>query len=255
MRHGKKTKEKVEKFFKKELKIGEDLSIDRAHRMANGKKPRPIVIKLVASSCKTKIFGHVKNLAGKTQFSVSEQFPQEIQQRRNDLWPKYKEAKKDKKNDVKWNLDKLIINGQVHSSKEEKFQIDFNAEIDDINIVHTENQTIEGSTFIGHVAEVTNQSQIPNVMAALLQDKAHASASHHFYAYRIGRSGSANIKEGHRDDQEHGAGLALKKWLREQGKTDVMVIVSRWFGGKHIGPSRFDIFRRIAAEACEKLST
>ena len=39
-----KTKEKVEKFFKKELKIGEDLSIDRAHRMANARSPGQLLL-------------------------------------------------------------------------------------------------------------------------------------------------------------------------------------------------------------------
>ncbi|SON54117.1 hypothetical protein HDIA_0576 [Hartmannibacter diazotrophicus] len=41
------------------------------------------------------------------------------------------------------------------------------------------------------------------------------------------------------DDGESGAGMIILKMLEREGLTDHIVVVTRWFGGKHLGGDRF----------------
>ena len=61
------------------------------------------------------------------------------------------------------------------------------------------------------------------------------------------------MKEGCNDDGEYGAGTRLLKMLREAEADNVIVITTRWFGGKHSGPKRFEIIEKCASEALKTL--
>jgi putative IMPACT (imprinted ancient) family translation regulator len=41
------------------------------------------------------------------------------------------------------------------------------------------------------------------------------------------------------DDGEAGAGLVILRVLEQEGVTGEIVVVTRWFGGKHLGGDRF----------------
>ena len=41
------------------------------------------------------------------------------------------------------------------------------------------------------------------------------------------------------DDGEAGAGMVIVRMLEREGLKDHVVIVTRWFGGKHLGDDRF----------------
>ena len=122
------TKQKVVTFMKDVLKMPnvDEREIDRAHRSGdkNTVGPRPIVAKFVTSSVKESVFKYVKNLRGKPNLSVQEQFPPEVQERRKRLWPLYKESEKDPANNVKWLIDKLIVNGKVHTARDDDQDVD-----------------------------------------------------------------------------------------------------------------------------------
>jgi regulator of replication initiation timing len=250
------TKAKVVAFLKNKMKIpdADQLPIDRAHRMGpKGNKPRPIVVKFLVSSEKDRVFGYVKNLKGLSQYSVQQQFPAEVNERRKRLWPKYKAAR-DAKENPKWALDKLIINGRRICANDDNIQFDPTEDCKkEVAIVHTEHQTIEGSTFIGHAATIKSNTDIPAVLASLLQDRSIAQATHNAYAYRIGRLGSNNMKEGIKDDGEHGAGMVILKKLQESNVTNTIVVVSRFYGGKHMGARRFDCFKNCTDDVLKLL--
>jgi putative IMPACT (imprinted ancient) family translation regulator len=161
----------------------------------------------------------------------------------------YKDAK-DSGANPKWAVDKLIINGRRISATDDNPQIDPSEDCNSkIEIKHTEHKIVDGSTFIGHVATVKNSTDIPGVLATLLKDRSIAQATHNAYAYRIGRIGSNNLKEVVRDDGEHGAGTTILKALQLNNVSNTIVVVSRFYGGKHMGPKRFDCFRDCANEA------
>ena len=249
------TKSTVTTFMKDVLAIPEDelkdIEIDRAHRLGTKQndKPRPIVAKFCKSSHKDAIFKHVKNLKGKNEYSVNEQLPPEIQECRKRLWPKYKEAKRDTNvKEVKWNLDKLIIDKRVIRATDDKTDLILTDEFTDVDIVHTQPVQHEGSSFIAHAAAINNAEDVSKVLTNLTADLMFAKATHTFYAYRIGRT--ANTKEKCKDDGDHGAGTTI---LSNKNRRNVIVVVSRWTNGKHIGPIRFNLINKCIDDALDLL--
>ena len=249
------TKREVRKFLKDKMKMpateADSLAIDRVHRSgAKGKRPRPIVARFLNSESKSKVFQYVRNLHSQKDLGVQDQFPPEIAERRKRLLPLHKEAKNAKKN-VRWAVDKLIIDGKVHSAPDDNFTITLSELQFDAEIVHTVHVQVDGSTFIGHAANIENKDDIPEVLGKLHLDRSLTSATHNAYAYRILR-GSTTI-EGSKDDQEHGAGTALLEQLRKQEKVNVLTVVSRWSGTKLMGPKRFQVYKDCAKSATELL--
>ena len=255
------TEAKVVDFMKKELKIpdADGSMIDRAHRMGpkNFDKPRNIAVKLSSSKAKNNIFKNVKNLAGKKHLSVQDQLPQEVQERRNRLWPRFKEAKERAKQDksikVRWSLDKLHVNGKVYSASDDIQCFDPDLTNTNTHIAHSSQLSEQGSTFQSHAAYLKQGDSVAGVLASLYSNRSIAKAEHNMYAYRLKEGDS--VKESCSDDGEHGAGNRLLRLLREHNETDIVLICTRWFGGVHIGPKRFEHMTNSANEALQKLKS
>ena len=254
------TEKKVVQFMKDQLKIDDanEAMLDRAHRIGKKipEKHRNIVVKFASSHDKSQIFKNIKNLAEKKQYSIQEQYPQEVQERRKRLWPLFKEAKERAKHDrthkVSWSVDKLNINGRMYTAKDDIQCISPSEQCEqNVHIEHSKKQSEEGSVFQGHAASLSQDIPVAAVLAELYADSSIAKAQHNMYAYRnkIGNE----IKEACSDDGEHGAGNRLLQLLREAHLTDVVVICTRWFGGVHIGPQRFQYITDCAKEALLKI--
>lgn len=242
------TGETLKNFLKKEMKIPDvaNLAFDRVHRMGPpGHQNRSIIAKMNPSSGKGKILANGRNLKGK-QFRVFEQFPPEVQERRKRLMPLFKESKENPRvKKVSWSVDKLIVDGRVHSHKDAPLNIEpQHAEVM-MEINHGEHLNEGGSTFQAHCIEISKTDEVPVVMANLMQNKALANATHNMFAYRI-RSGLYS-REGIHDDGEHGGARKIMEVLTKNDIVNQMVIVTRWYGGAHIGRKRFE-----AIETCTK---
>ena len=248
------TKTKLKAFIKNNLKINDENSvqIDRAHQTgAPGKGPRPIVAKLQDQQSRDTVFSNIKNLGRGSPYKVQQQLPTEVVEIRSKLWSKFVAAKADPNNKVSWSLDKLIINGTVYTSQEDKLSIeDANLE-DNIDVNHTGHIVMQGSTFMAHSAEVKSRADIATVMANILQDRALASATHNTYAYRF--QCEDRMIEGLNDDGEHGAGRQLLKLLQDKTTENAIVVVTRWYGNKHLGPARFTCISEAASTAIDAL--
>ena len=70
-------------------------------------------------------------------------------------------------------------------------------------------------------------------------------ATHNMFAVRIGNSELVN------DDREYGAAIHVLRAMRESKITDGICVVSRWFGGIHLGKQRFEIIHDIAQSALQ----
>ncbi|WP_417271013.1 YigZ family protein [Celeribacter sp.] len=68
---------------------------------------------------------------------------------------------------------------------------------------------------------------------ALCKTKKFAKATHNTWGF-IGADGP--IKN---DDGESGAGMVIVRMLEREGLTGHIVVVTRWYGGKHLGGDRF----------------
>lgn len=71
------------------------------------------------------------------------------------------------------------------------------------------------------------------LVAQLCQDKRFKKATHNTWAL-IGSQGAVK-----NDDGESGAGMVIVRMLERAGLCDHTVIVTRWYGGKHLGGDRF----------------
>ena len=67
----------------------------------------------------------------------------------------------------------------------------------------------------------------------LCRSKNFARATHNTWAVLLPEGPLKN------DDGEAGAGMVIVRMLEREGLQNHMVIVTRWFGGKHLGGDRF----------------
>ena len=102
----------VQKFFRDELGITEDIGLERVHRMGKrfDGKCRPIVAKFSSFKQREVVRLAGPKLAGK-RFGISEQIPKEWQDRRKALLPAFKDAKRQGKR-ARFVGDKLLVEGQ-----------------------------------------------------------------------------------------------------------------------------------------------
>ena len=72
---------------------------------------------------------------------------------------------------------------------------------------------------------------------------------HNIWAYRLydtTTTGTGRTSEEHDDDGESAAGGRLATLLKLTDARNVVVIVSRWYGGVHLGPDRFKLINMCA---------
>lgn len=95
------------------------------------------------------------------------------------------------------------------------------------------------STFQAHLAPVVCPEQVKMVLAKLYENKKIASATHNIYAYRIFCEDKQTFLQDYSDDGETAAGGRLLHLMEILNVRNVLVVVSRWYGGILLGPDRF----------------
>ncbi|XP_035509822.1 protein IMPACT [Morone saxatilis] len=106
-------------------------------------------------------------------------------------------------------------------------------------IKHGNSITDRRSTFQPHLAPVVTPRQVKMVLESLYENKKIASATHNIYAYRIYCEDKHSFLQDCEDDGETAAGGRLLHLLQILDVRNVMVVVSRWYGGILLGPDRF----------------
>ncbi|KAF2871282.1 ribosomal protein S5 domain 2-type protein [Massariosphaeria phaeospora] len=109
--------------------------------------------------------------------------------------------------------------------------------------------TSKNSLFLARSAPVSYPAQARAYLAHLLAtDKKAARATHNMVAWRMRGPGGASYQDCD-DDGETAAGGRLLHLLQVMDLWGVMVVVSRWYGGTHLGPDRFRIIGAVARES------
>lgn len=62
----------------------------------------------------------------------------------------------------------------------------------------------------------------------------------------------SRIAQGSHDNGESGAGIRLQGLIDRTGLVNVLIVVSRWYGDKPLGPARFRCITDVAMEAIRK---
>ncbi|CDZ98224.1 Uncharacterized conserved protein [Phaffia rhodozyma] len=107
------------------------------------------------------------------------------------------------------------------------------------------------SVFIGRAVQITDPAHIPIILNYLLEDKKISKAAHPIiHAYRLHGPGGSIIQDND-DDGETAAGGRIAHLLQILDVMDVLVVVSRWFGGTHLGADRFKHIGQAARDCLE----
>lgn len=121
--------------------------------------------------------------------------------------------------------------------------------------------TEKKSVFVGRAAHVTSLEQAQTYLDYLLAtEKKVAAATHNISAWRIrqqklssGKGESTEmIVQDCDDDGETAAGGRLLHLLQLMDVWDVVVVVTRWYGGVLLGPDRFRIINAVGRDALVK---
>ena len=106
------TEEILKDFIKKEMEITQTIEFHRVHRMGRkiSGKTRPIVAKFVLHKDRETVRRAAPQTLKNKPFGVNEQFPREINEKRKQLYPLFKQAKHEGKR-ASLKIDKLYIEG------------------------------------------------------------------------------------------------------------------------------------------------
>lgn len=91
-----------------------------------------------------------------------------------------------------------------------------------------------GSRYAASVGVVTTKAEIDAFLATLRARRKFDKATHHSWAAVLSDGGPLK-----NDDGEAGAGAVILKMLEREGLADRIVVVTRWYGGVHLGGDRF----------------
>ncbi|KAF2246012.1 UPF0029-domain-containing protein [Trematosphaeria pertusa] len=109
--------------------------------------------------------------------------------------------------------------------------------------------TEKKSVFLARVAPVSSPAQAKQYIAHLLAtDKKAARATHNMTSWRIKGSNDTSYQDCD-DDGETAAGGRMLHLMQLMDVWNVMVVVTRWYGGILLGPDRFRIINTAAREA------
>lgn len=109
--------------------------------------------------------------------------------------------------------------------------------------------TEKKSVFLARIAPVSSPAQAKQYVAHLLAtDKKAARATHNMTAWRIKGANDASYQDCD-DDGETAAGSRMLHLMQLMDVWNVMVVVTRWYGGVLLGPDRFRIINTAAREA------
>lgn len=106
-----------------------------------------------------------------------------------------------------------------------------------------------GSKYAVSGAPTANRAEVDAVLKELRRDKAYAKATHNTWGVQF--SDGIPIKG---DDGESGAGMVILRMLEREVLVDHVIVVTRWYGGKHLGGDRFRHVQTCVKEYLDALA-
>merc|ERR1712126_84117 len=101
------------------------------------------------------------------------------------------------------------------------------------------------------IVTVMSLAEVKAVMNKLKSSSKIARATHNMLAYRIEGGKSSSLLQDCDDDGEDAAGGRMLHLLQLLDVKNVVVVVSRWYGGIHLGPDRFKHINNAARQVLE----
>ncbi|KZT62858.1 imprinted and ancient [Calocera cornea HHB12733] len=130
-------------------------------------------------------------------------------------------------------------------------ELDVQAELPEgIELIVAEPLVDRKSVFVGRACRITHPSQVPPVIAYLMSDRRISRAAHpviHAWRCQVGNV----LHQDNDDDGESAAGGRIAHLLQILDVNNVLVIVTRYFGGILLGADRFKLINQAARDALE----
>ena len=111
------------------------------------------------------------------------------------------------------------------------------------------------SIFLAHVSTLLTPSALPTFLRHLTSLKALKGATHCMYAYRVVEIQpdlSRTLHVGQRDGGEKGSGERLSRLLEALQCENVVLVVSRKYGGVKLGSDRWRLISMVAKDALRR---
>lgn len=154
-------------------------------------------------------------------------------------------ASDDETPEVVESFDQLAIEPDIPSPA-----MDFRGSL---NIFHGDSLEDRGSVFQAHLTEVHTVREVEQVLDQLKTNRKIAEATHNIWAYRILQTEPRTVLcKDCEDDGETYAGNRLLHLLDILDVKNVLVVVTRWYGGIHLGPDRFKHINKVARDLLEQ---
>jgi len=93
--------------------------------------------------------------------------------------------------------------------------------------------TDRGSKYAVSGGPAASRAEAQDFIKQLCKQKKFAKATHNTWAVLLN---DAPLKN---DDGEGGAGMIILRMLEREGLQNHIIVVTRWYGGKHLGGDRF----------------
>lgn len=258
--------QKYNDFVRDQLEIQELIPVHRAYRVGNGAS-RPLIVELRdPASHKGKIYKHVNKLKGKTnkngnRFFVADHLPEPMNEGRcrvNDIFAENKKKPKGQKQNMTITKGRLLINEKPYQkailppTPSDIFHADDKLMdlADEIDMVKGEEDKKGKCTFVAYAAAVRDHKDISAAYTKVRMKFAYAS--HIVCAYRLPGAEMHNLED-YADDGKFGAGRTILSVLKERQLKNIVVFMLRFFGGQHLGPVRYDAFRKVTTSALDAL--
>jgi hypothetical protein len=159
-----------------------------------------------------------------------------------------------KRGDYRWQDEETVVETQDQTTKTD-------------GILSTESQSpvsklwsashavsLKKSTFVARVVSLEDPSQASRAMSQLMKaNMTLKSATHNAWAYRVNKDESTSqfggIAENSADDGETGCGVFLLRLMRAANSVNILIVLSRWYGGVLLGPDRWRIMQNCVHDA------
>ncbi len=100
-----------------------------------------------------------------------------------------------------------------------------------------------GSKYAVSGGPATSREEVDAFLKELKRDKKFAKATHNTWAVLL--PDGTPLKG---DDGEAGAGMVIVRMLERAERIGQLIVVTRWYGGKHLGGDRFRHVQTCVAE-------
>mgnify|MGYP000406611608 CR=1 FL=1 len=136
--------------------------------------------------------------------------------------------------------------------KQVKLQIDASIKTEEPFLLFENIIVDRGSRYSVSVGKISNRSDVALFIQQLKSKKKYAKATHNTWACRAMKDGC--IFESKNDDGETGAGMVVLRQMQKVEAIDMVICVTRWFGGVYLQGDRFKHVKDATNYALEKIA-